>query len=92
MLNLRKIILITQYYNEADAMRQAEMELALSKNIQNKHIHSVNLIMNNDVLRVFEGHKVFTRHVIKERATFQDLFRVAERMQRDDTLMQKYHK
>jgi hypothetical protein len=84
---MKKIILITQYYEDDDPMRQAEMELALTRNYANSHIHSIHLMMKQeDSFSRFEGYKIHPRYSLKKRAKFLDAFRLARRLERDDAI------
>jgi hypothetical protein len=83
---MRDILLITQYYNESDAMRQAEMELCLKKNLENEQIHSVHLMVNDYVKGYFGGAKINPHYILPNRAKFKHAFDLAKSIGRNDCI------
>ena len=71
-----KVLLITSYYKDTNAIRQEELDFCINQNIENTEIHQIVLLMESEIHLPFNSPKIKPIN-LKRRPLFQDAFDLA---------------
>jgi hypothetical protein len=77
----KTVHLITQYYKDNSSERQKEIDLCLEKNIENKHIDQIHLLLESEDVKIPTNYQVdkVKITVIGKRWKFRDAFEYCNR-------------